>query len=240
MYDLTIEELKGFLGEKFPKSQKFPTNLAIDLVALQATRLQIDLLMDDVRDYNNRLDQSRQMMAQLRMDATAEMDQIHVHYRSEIHSMQENVISLNKALQKVEAEKLKMLSDFASKQAQWEAGLLTPRRIEAKYSAIESNKSDAIKKLVKFQATIRGFLARSRVRRAKLKITAKQSGVLVALDPDHQGESGWYSGPNGMIYYFVLDNVSIDYLSNRYHIDTLTLTDCVDFVGGMDHDCWSY
>ena len=36
-------------------------------------------------------------------------------------------------------------------------------------------------------------------------LSARHSGVLVALRTALQGQTGWYVGPNGFLYYFVLD-----------------------------------
>lgn len=54
----------------------------------------------------------------------------------------------------------------------------------------------------------RGYLARSRVKKLKLFRTADETGVLVAIGNTQQGETGWYAGPNGNIFYFVLQEVS--------------------------------
>ena len=60
--------------------------------------------------------------------------------------------------------------------------------------------------IVKFQAAIRGYIGRARVLRTRNVLSAKQSGVLIAMKHTIQGESGWYLAPNGSVFYFVLDN----------------------------------
>lgn len=63
------------------------------------------------------------------------------------------------------------------------------------------------KSVILLQALARGYNARASTKRLKIHQAAKVSGVLVALKHTVQGESGWYCGPDGSLYYFVLDEV---------------------------------
>jgi hypothetical protein len=88
-------------------------------------------------------------------------------------------------------------------------------------------------KLIKIQALIRGFLTRAKIKYFKKYLAAKSSGVLFAMKHTKQGnyacfkfyllmntishgvhlagESGWYAGPDGSLFYFILDNVCENY-----------------------------
>lgn len=65
-----------------------------------------------------------------------------------------------------------------------------------------TSKEEAL--VTKVQAHIRGILGRFRVDRLKLSKFAAENGVLIALKPTVQGESGWYLSPDRSIYYFAL------------------------------------
>jgi hypothetical protein len=58
----------------------------------------------------------------------------------------------------------------------------------------------------KFQAMVRGMLARERMRELFVSRLAVQSGTLIAKRDTKQGESGWYTGPDGSVYYLTLEN----------------------------------
>jgi hypothetical protein len=60
-------------------------------------------------------------------------------------------------------------------------------------------------RIEKLQAMVRGFLARATTKKIKIHHAAKASGVLIAMKKTIQGETGWYVGPDGSVYYFVLD-----------------------------------
>jgi hypothetical protein len=62
----------------------------------------------------------------------------------------------------------------------------------------------ALGSVIKVQAITRGFLTRHKVTSEIVQSCANEAGVLVALRNTVQGESGWYTSPEG-IYYFVLD-----------------------------------
>ncbi len=78
--------------------------------------------------------------------------------------------------------------------------------------------------IVKLQSAVRGFVSRRRVLNLRQLLAARASGVLYALKNTKQGnyrsldefcfdlfvgETGWYTGPDGSNFYFVLDGVTI-------------------------------
>ncbi len=79
--------------------------------------------------------------------------------------------------------------------------------LQTKIGSIDQSLS---KRFVNLTSVARGFLGRRRVNRLKLFKLADETGVLVAMSNTVQGESGWYVGPHGSIFYFVLKEVSFD------------------------------
>ncbi len=55
------------------------------------------------------------------------------------------------------------------------------------------------------QALIRGYIARQRMERLRIKDEAAKRGVLVAVAGTIQGENGWYVASDGMVYYFIMN-----------------------------------
>ena len=60
----------------------------------------------------------------------------------------------------------------------------------------------------RIQSLIRIHLAKQRVMTLRLMIAAREANVLFALKYTTQGETGWYRGPDGSVFYFVLDGDS--------------------------------
>jgi hypothetical protein len=89
-----------------------------------------------------------------------------------------------------------------------------------KLAAIESIDADMANAMNKITSVARGFLARQRVQQLKLYRLAEETGVLVAMGNTVQGESGWYAGPNGQIFYFVLHNGQWIYAAGPIDGDT--------------------
>lgn len=73
--------------------------------------------------------------------------------------------------------------------------------ILARSASLSSNELHLI---VKFQARARVLFAKARAHMIRLSKQAQLEGVLIALKPSVQGESGWYMHPDQSIYHFAL------------------------------------
>jgi len=77
-------------------------------------------------------------------------------------------------------------------------------RMSPRFSGSLSPRLDT--KIAKLQAVVRGFMARIRMDRVRVHHAALSAGVLFAINNTVQGETGWYSSPNGSVFYFVAEN----------------------------------
>ena len=64
--------------------------------------------------------------------------------------------------------------------------------------------SNELHLIVKVQAKARVLFAKARAHMIRLSKQAQQEGILIALKPSVQGESGWYMHPDQSIYHFTL------------------------------------
>jgi hypothetical protein len=87
------------------------------------------------------------------------------------------------------------------------------KTLAATKALLEKRSAEEDKAFVKLTSAARGYLGRQRVKRIQNFKKADETGVLVALKNTKQGETGWYAGPNGGIFYFVLKDVSRSTLS---------------------------
>lgn len=60
--------------------------------------------------------------------------------------------------------------------------------------------------VIRVQAVVRGIRDRAVVERIRLSKKARDQGILIALKPTLQGDSGWYLSPDEQIYYFSLSD----------------------------------
>jgi len=82
------------------------------------------------------------------------------------------------------------------------------KTLAAPYLRIRSAPNDpkVIRGATALQAVVRGCLSRVRTRELFLQKIAAETGTLVAKRDTVQGDSGWYTGPDRSVYYFVLEN----------------------------------
>lgn len=84
---------------------------------------------------------------------------------------------------------------------------------------VSSKQDDERYKMARLiQGRIRIFLAKRHVRTVRQMLAARAANVLFALKYTVQGETGWYAGPDGLLYYFVLDGVRYFYFMKYYHL----------------------
>jgi uncharacterized protein YoxC len=182
---------------------KFPKNITIDHLGLQATRIQIETLLHDISLRDHYINEYELQLNDL---------------NNFINSLQEENnfknYELNKLfiINKEQSESLSLLnhnySNLLAKMKNY-----SEKNLETMKSSIQSLSSSPEYEtklktaFLKLTCIIRGFLGRQRVKRIKQMRLADQTGILVAMKDTHQGESGWYMGPNGSIFYFVLKDV---------------------------------
>lgn len=231
--------MKADFAGRYPSGGHFPRKLKIDRLGIHATRVQIENLMDDVRELESQLEASNSALNAYRLRVQTDFDELrmkfeaelngHLNSQSELH--EQKLKSLRENLFESSAE-ITRLNEKLNHRAvvQWSPRLLIEKGSQASTQS----------RIVLVQSIVRGFLARTRVRRALTYIAAKQSGVLIALKKTKQGnswlswfslppflivffnlwcciltgETGWYVEPSGKIYYFVLIKVEIVYAKN--------------------------
>jgi uncharacterized protein YoxC len=177
---------------------KFPKNITIDHLGLQATRIQIETLLHDISLRDHYINEYEIQLNDL---------------NNFINSLQEENnfknYELNKLfiINKEQSESLSLLnhnySNLLAKMKNY-----SEKNLETMKTTIQSLGETKLKTaFLKLTCVIRGFLGRQRVKRIKQMRLADQTGILVAMKDTNQGESGWYMGPNGSIFYFVLKDV---------------------------------
>ncbi len=200
------------LLEKYRKRPpKFPKSINIDQLGLQATRIQIETLLHDIslrdhyiNEYENQLQQCQTTIQQLQDELLLkqyETEKLHLQYQdSEKHvkTLEKHVSFLTEQFN----EKMKSSIDGVQQKM---SDLLQQTDVYEKVYK---------KRFILLSSIIRGFLSRQRVKRIRQYRQAEETGVLLAMKNTIQGETGWYIGPNGSIFYFVLKDVS--YSSNCY------------------------
>jgi formate-dependent nitrite reductase cytochrome c552 subunit len=209
LYDIADQEL----AQKLPQysaiaTAKYPRILEIDRLGIHATRVQIETLTEDLRDAEEQLAMTQQSLETYRQkvlqDFQSLQDRVDSELQAQLRKQAEGYENRMKIMQETlvatEAENVKLCSKIAHRLPV----LWSPRGILAKGSG-----ADAEKKIVKLQARARAFVARKKYLRTRTYVSAKQSGVLVAVQGTQQGDTGWYVEPNGGIFYFVLVKVRI-------------------------------
>jgi hypothetical protein len=212
LYDLAVDEINQMISKatigleegstesgskaslvslKFPHL-KLPKNIAIDRLGLQATRIQLETLLDDLRVRDEYIAKMEDDLSTLRRTVQTTQTEAILKLNKQV----EEYMSITAALKK-EKEVLLYKTQFVKEDL-----------LAQLHDKIETIDVKANKEFVKLTSAARGFLSRRRVNRLKLFKLADETGVLVAMSNTVQGESGWYVGPHGSIFYFVLKDVS--------------------------------
>ena len=176
---------KGSLAKlKFPHL-KLSKNISIDRLGLHTTRVQIETLLDDLRVRDEYITKVEDELNALKTTHTEVVDKL--------NKQLEEYSTTTSLLQK-ENEGLQYKTRFIKDELQ------DKLQLAAKLDD---------KMFVKLTSLARGYLGRKKVDRLKLFKIADETGILVAMSNTVQGESGWYIGPQGSIFYFVLKEVSL-------------------------------
>lgn len=185
LYDIAVEELKISMSS-YPLAGKFPLSMTIDRLGVHATRVQIETLQDDLKDCEAFLAQTQSAFDAYRAKAVEEFEDLQAQFDKDLSSqldffelkLQAGEASL--AAANAEIDRLKLILASTTAEQKSSSSLSSPRLSFLQNSAISSA-------VLKLQARARGFLARSRVKRTRMFIAAKQSGVLIALRKTVQG-----------------------------------------------------
>ena len=198
MYDLAREELNA--SPRFSLTmnrEKLPTNLVVDRHGLHATRIQIETLLDDLKTRDALIDQLYGDIAYLQEVANNAQNSKMTH-QHEATLLRRQVMECQGMVEMLTKEKYKLANKDKLDTFQQTLNNLIENASRLNMSAY-----------IKLSSVVRGFNSRNRVKKMKLFRLAHETGVLVAMKNTVQGESGWYVGPNGTIFYFVLKDVSV-------------------------------
>jgi hypothetical protein len=206
MFNLAVNELKMLMGQYFPANQKFPKTALIDRLSIHATRIQIETLMDEIKEKDLHINELYGVINQLKVNVNLGIGDIHAKHRQEINALHEEIQGHLNTIQKLEYDKMKLNSDLELADTKIAQTRAKSGPLERVSQLMKKLTKFQLIKIVKFQAAIRGYIGRARVTRTRNVMSAKQSGVLIAMKHTVQGESGWYLAPNGFVFYFILDN----------------------------------
>eukprot|EP00981_Chlorochromonas_danica_P010651 scaffold3296_cov159-Ochromonas_danica.AAC.18 len=180
MHDQACANYRTAMGAEADKKRP----VVIDRLAIQATRLQIDTLLSDLVERDAYISTLEAKVNDLQTQLSSQ--------RLAVEEYSQALLGLDAIRNELALYKEKYKGDALH-------GFLEKAQLVK-----ESHRGG----LIRLTSIIRGFLARKRVKRLKLTRLADDTGVLVAMENTLQGETGWYLGPNGSIYYFVLKDVS--------------------------------
>lgn len=211
LLDIAERELIGRLPFAAVAAGKYLCNLEIDRLGIHATRVQIETLTEDLRDAEEQLALTQQSFETYRQKVLQDFSllqdrvdaELQMQLKKQADAYEIRVKLLQESLVATEAENLKLLARMEHRVPV----LWSPRAVLERGSD-----EDCAKKIVRLQSRIRTFIARRKYLRTKTYVSAKQSGVLVAVQGTKQGDTGWYIEPNGGIFYFVLVKVCADHL----------------------------
>ena len=206
MFNLALSELKMLLGQYYPANQKFPKTGLVDRLCIHATRIQIETLMDEIKDKDLHINELYGIISQLKINIGVGIGDIHAKHREEVRAFVEVIKGHVATIQKLEYDKMKLNSELDLAETKIAQTRAKSGPLERVALLIRKLSKFELVQIVKFQAAIRGYICRARVLRTRNVLSAKQSGVLIAMKHTIQGESGWYLAPNGSVFYFVLDN----------------------------------
>ena len=204
-------------AQRRPVSQqsmrRLRARLVVDRVGISATRVQMEVLLGDIRDRTLELSIARNALSNYQKQVAADMERLQremldeaddaraaqreavAEWQARYDHSQACLLAAQKAL---EAEKrASTLRGRSSKQDEWQ---------ERFGGVAASLGAHQLRGLIRLQALTRGALERSKLRRLVLTLKARSSGVLMAMPNTAQGSSGWYSAPTGEIFYFIHDD----------------------------------
>lgn len=172
MYDLAVEELEELDQFKNAK-KKFPLDVLIDRLGIHASRLQIETLLDDIRERDVQLKEIHTNFERYQTKLEKDIGVREKQIQNELMKYDKENVELKELLAKLRKEK----EDSINKK--WK------EIIEEKIQA--SNDKDG-KKYTKLSAIVRGFISRKKLKRDNLFKIAQETGVLVAMRNTRQGE----------------------------------------------------
>ena len=174
-------------------SKKTLKSLVVDRLGIQATRVQIEMLLEDIRERDvevemlrDAVDLWRNALENYRSKVQSDFTDLQSRFEIELDAQltaQASVFdvkyrSLQEALRVAEVE----MTNLRGQINHATPVLWSPRALLRKGSDPETTQ-----KIVKVQSAIRGYVARAKVDRSKTYLSAMQSGVLIALKNTNQG-----------------------------------------------------
>lgn len=204
---------------KSPSASKVLGNITLDRLAIQATRTQIQLLLDSVRTRDKEIAMMRHEFVEVKQQWMDELEEVQmIHSRAcELHAAEvkefKSKISGYLAEMRVTRNEHNTLlqqhsllkESLAECQKSGAGGVLPIASSPVNVTVELPTSSEYARCVVKLQALARGYVTRVHANRERVAMAAKTTGLLVALKEKEQGKSGWYQAPGGDVFYFVRD-----------------------------------
>lgn len=187
MHAIAVEELAIAHSKRMVNQRQLRKNVSIDRLAIQATRIQVEMLLEDVKDRDVQLELVRNAFENYRSKVQDDFQNLQQRFDEEIHLHLTSQATLFDAKYKAAQEALATAELEASSlrnQIHRNTPVLWSPRAVLRKGSDEEN----LQRIIKLQATARGFVARAKVERTKLYHSAIESGVLVALKGTSQGK----------------------------------------------------
>lgn len=183
MLSLARDELENLLNTDLTSGRSYfmRAQCTLDRLAVHATRIQIETLIEDLKEKDLQLEKAHQGFESIQIQNITDFENLRMEYRDDLHRLKTELKDTKAKLKRSELERLKIIHET---EARIRSHRKVPAELTEKYAKIEA---DVEAKIIKFQARIRGMIIRSKVMKTKVIMSAEQSGVLVALKNTIQG-----------------------------------------------------
>ena len=248
IYNVACDELEARMAARGPRSvgdgasvggdnaslgaasvftlQDLERDVFIDRLAVQATRTQIQLLLDTVRNKDVEIDALRQEVALVKNNTLLDLEELSNRHMEQLDECNRQIKEQKTMASGCRVEMLQtraQLDESVKRYRELEQrGRMSPRGgaadagptmpsggrscSAAHLELVPKVSPRSTHKLVKFQARVRGAAGRRKADEKKVLLAAQATGVLIALSSTEQGKSGWYQAPGGDVFYFVRDD----------------------------------
>jgi hypothetical protein len=160
-------------------------SLAIDYEGLSGARIQIETLVDDLKEKNAQLELTNDTLNEYKNQVKIDMQNLNINHHEEIKRLANENIRLQSIINKLSSQRI----------------------VNAKNSANNNQlHEDHLNCIVKVQAAVRGIMCRQELIQVHLAKFAEKDGVMHAVGRTVQGEEGWYQNSKDSVLYFIIDD----------------------------------
>ena len=182
-------------------------SLAIDYEGLSGARIQIETLVDDLKEKNAQLELTNDTLNEYKNQVKIDMQNLNINHHEVALLLTPSLYLLTYLLTHSLMQEIKRLANENIRLQSIINKLSSQRIVNAKNSANNNQlHEDHLNCIVKVQAAVRGIMCRQeliQVHRAKF---AEKDGVMHAVGRTVQGEEGWYQNSKDSVLYFIIDD----------------------------------